>query len=73
MLLEKGWQFRNYRKALKADNKGIPTGFQWFSGTILYSVMPYDRSYWGARYSSQGSHERGRGVQACGRAPSRGM
>jgi len=47
LLLEKGWQFRNYRKQLKTSSGTVPSGLKWFHATLIYSTMPYDRSYWG--------------------------
>jgi len=47
LLLEKGWQFRNYRKQLKTSQAAIPSGLKWLHATLIYSVAPYDRSFFG--------------------------
>ncbi|KAL1529337.1 hypothetical protein AB1Y20_000291 [Prymnesium parvum] len=47
LLLEKGWQFRNYRNQMNVSQANMPSGFRWFHATLIYSQMPYDRSFWG--------------------------
>lgn len=47
LLLEKGWQFRNYRMQLHHSQAQIPSGFAWLHSTLIYSQMPYDRTFWG--------------------------
>ena len=52
LLLDKGLQFRDYRKQTKRMHPGPPSGcFQWSVATLLYSINPFDRSFWGAMRS----------------------
>jgi len=48
LLLDKGFQFRGYRKQTTKNASPPPaTWFSWFVATVLYTTMPYDQSFWG--------------------------
>ena len=47
LLLEKGFQFKQYRSNLKVSSASAPsTPFKWLTATLIYSVMPYDQTFW---------------------------